>query len=68
MVRSPVPLVVIAICAAAAVAGLWLVIRTPAPETAPAVQSVEDRARAREFFGAARKYDMDNGQEMRPRW
>lgn len=67
MVRSPVPLIVIAICAAAAVAALWFVIRTPAPGTTPPV-SGEDRARAREFFGAPRKYDMDNGQEMRPRW
>lgn len=68
MVKPPVLIVVVAICAAAAVAGLWFVIGTPAPGTQPAGQSGEDRARAKEFFGAPRKYDMDNGQEMRPRW
>lgn len=71
MVKSPVLIIVIGVCAAAAV-GLWLSQRTPttpvATDPVPAPHSSDDRKRAKDFFGAPQKYDMTNGQEMRPRW
>ncbi|WP_157783841.1 entry exclusion protein TrbK [Bradyrhizobium liaoningense] len=63
-------MIVIGVCAAAAV-GLWLSLRTPTPaatDPTPAGRSSDDRKRAKDFFGTPQKYDMTNGQEMRPRW
>ncbi|OJY70759.1 MULTISPECIES: entry exclusion protein TrbK [Hyphomicrobiales] len=58
MVRRPA--LIIAICVgAAAVLGIWVFVVSP---------SSEERARATEFFETPQKYDMKNGQEMRPRW
>lgn len=62
---------VIGVFAAAAV-GLWLSQRTPTgpavTDPTPAARSSDDRERAKAFFGTPQKYDMTNGQEMRPRW
>ena len=62
--------IIVACAGSAAAVGLVLVMRppTPAPGAAPAERSSSDRERAKVFFGTPQKYDMDNGQEMRPRW
>ncbi|WP_442896348.1 entry exclusion protein TrbK [Bosea sp. MMO-172] len=71
MVRPPVRIIILCAGAAAAV-GLWLSLRTPpdraATDPAPAARPSKERERAKAFFGMPQKYDMDNGQEMRPRW
>lgn len=71
MVKPPAPIMIVCACAAAAI-GLWLSLRTlttpAATDRAPAPHSSDDRKRAKDFFGAPQKYDMTNGQEMRPRW
>ncbi len=58
MVKRPALIIAIVACAAAAVS-IWFFVGSP---------SSEERARAEKFFATPQKYDMKNGQEMRPRW
>ena len=65
MVKYPITIIVIAVGGAAA-AGVWFFVGSKAPDQAPA--SASSDTRAKDFFGTPKKYDMKNGQEMRPRW
>lgn len=64
MVKRPL-IIAIAVCAAGAV-GVWLFLGSKTPDQMPA--SASGDTRAKDFFGTPKKYDMKNGQEMRPRW
>lgn len=65
MVKPSVRIIVVAVCVAT-IAGAWLFMRSRPTASTPASVSSGDPGKA--FFGAPRKYDMTNGQEMRPRW
>lgn len=65
MVKHLLLIIVIAVCGATA-AGVWFFAGSKAPDQAPA--SASSDAHAKDFFGEPKKYDMKNGQEMRPRW
>lgn len=58
MVKPSVLVIAVLVCAAAA-GGIWFFVGRPLSE---------ERTRAKEFFATPQKYDMKNGQEMRPRW
>ena len=64
MVKRPL-IIAIAFCAAGA-AGVWFFLGSKALDQTPAPASSDTRAK--DFFGTPKKYDMKNGQEMRPRW
>ncbi len=65
MVKHPLIIIAIAACVAAA-AGVWFFAGPQASDQTPATASSDTRAK--DFFGTPKKYDMKNGQEMRPRW
>ena len=65
MVKPRLVVIVIIACAVTA-AGVWVVAGRR--NTSPASVSDSNNEAAKQFFGTPKKYDMTNGQEMRPRW
>lgn len=65
MVNRPLAIIVI-IASAVTVAGVWVVVGSRTMSLASVSRSNSEAAK--QFFGTPKKYDMTNGQEMRPRW
>jgi len=61
-------LVILCLTISLAGAGLWIMLQ-PAPSSpAPATTDAAPQTLNHDLFGASKRYDMENGQQMRPRW
>lgn len=48
--------------------GLWFLLPSPDPGPASPKAEATPQKRAQDFFGSGKRYEMENGQELRPRW
>ena len=67
---TPKSLILAILCLSIALAGagLWIMLRPAPARPTLGTQGSDRQMRNHDFFGTGKHYDMENGQEMKPRW